>query len=125
MGAKPSRRAMMEELNIPIAVDENDALVLETQRSVNQFSDSRNGNNFSSDTLVKDAIEAADIALETNVIEPISRMLAQAEKDGKTLADVRADLVELVGHIDNATLRDITDKALVWSYTRGYSDGKH
>ncbi len=125
MGAKPSRRAMMEELNIPIAVNDDDALVLENQKTVTQFSDSRNGNNFSSDTLVKDAIEAADIALETNVIEPISRMLAQAEKDDKTLADVRADLVELVGHIDNATLRDITDKALVWSYTRGYSDGKH
>jgi len=125
MGAKPSRKAMLEELNIPQATDEADALLPTATRTPAEFANGLRVQNFAvseEERIITDAAQAADDALEANVIEPIARMLAQAEKDGKSLADVRADLITLVGDIDNQELFELTNKALMWSFTKGYAD---
>jgi len=130
MGARPSRRAMLEELNIPVAADDADALLPVSTASTppdtsTDFTGKNSGHEFTApdeEEAIIAATMAADDAIEANVIEPIARMLAQAEKDGKSLADVRADLVALVGEMDITELRELTDKALVWSFTQGYND---
>ncbi len=124
MGAKPSRKAMLEELNIPQATEEEDAL-LPSVKGPTQFSSGLTPLNFNSspeELISRAAADAADAAIEANVLEPIARMLAQAEKDGKSLADVREQLVELLGDIDNSDLVELTKKALVWSFAQGATD---
>jgi phage gp29-like protein len=126
MGAKPSRKAMLEELNIPQATDDADAL--QPTRNIatpSEFSSGARTQEFTAaeeETIIREAAQAADDAIEANVIEPIARLLAQAEKDGKSLADVRGDLTALLGDIDNDELTALTNNALVWSFTQGYTD---
>ncbi|MCG5260413.1 DUF935 family protein [Cupriavidus gilardii] len=129
MGAKPSRTAMLEELNIPQAVDEQDALLpmAKTGSKPVEFAAPDSAVSLvaaaqAEDDRIDQASQAADAALEAAIIEPIARMLAQAERDGKSLAEVQDQLVGLVGHIDNAALIDLTRQALDWSFTQGYVD---
>ncbi|WP_211452589.1 phage portal protein family protein [Collimonas antrihumi] len=127
MGAKPSRKAMLEELNMPMALDDDDALLPGTPSSSVQFSSGDKASVFKGqdeeNQIIASAATAADAALEAHVLEPIARMLAQGEKDGKSLADMREELGKLLGNIDNAELIDVTNKALMWSFTKGAADG--
>lgn len=49
-------------------------------------------------------------------------MLEQAERDGRSLADIQAELTQLVGNIDNTELVGLMRQALQWSFTQGYVD---
>ncbi len=124
MGGRPSRRAMMEELNIPIAEDDEDALLPSvTQPGLMYAKGEKSVDVYASESNIVDmAAAAADSILESNVIEPIARMLEQAEKKGKTLAEAKAELAAILGNVDNAALNDVTNKALTLSYTQGYTD---
>ncbi|MCA8075534.1 phage portal protein family protein [Burkholderia cepacia] len=127
MGARPSRKAMLEELNIPQAADDADALLpATTQAPTAEFAAADDAVLIESaraeDSRVRSAADAADAALESSVIEPIARMLEQAERDGRSLADIQAELTRLVGNIDNAELVGVMRQALEWSFTQGYVD---
>ncbi|UTV56137.1 DUF935 domain-containing protein [Burkholderia arboris] len=127
MGARPSRKAMLEELNIPQAADDTDALLPATTRTPTaEFAAADDAVLIESaraeDSRVRAAADAADAALEASVIEPIARMLEQAERDGRSLADIQAELTKLVGTIDNAELIGVMRQALNWSFTQGYVD---
>ncbi|WP_069353888.1 phage portal protein family protein [Burkholderia cenocepacia] len=127
MGARPSRKAMLEELNIPVAVDDADALLPATTSTPSaQFAASDDAVLIHSaqveDARVRAAADAADAALEAAVIEPIARMLEQAERDGRSLADIQTELTRLVGDIDNTEQVAIMRQALQWSFTQGYVD---
>lgn len=127
VGARPSRKAMLEELNIPQAIDDNDALLpASTQAPAVEFAAADDAVLIESaraeDSRVRFAADAADAALEAAVIEPIARMLEQAERDGRSLADIQAELTKLVGTIDNTELVGLMRQALQWSFTQGYVD---
>lgn len=128
MGARPSRSAMLEELNIPQAEDDADALLPVIRGSQAQSAEFAAATQdelrvaVDESSRIDAAASAADDALEQGVLEPIARMLAQAERDGKSLADVQAQLVEIVGQIDNGALIELTRQAHVWSFTQGYAD---
>jgi len=128
MGARPSRRAMLEELNIPQAEDKDDALLpaaLPIQPQTADFASATQDElriALEESSRIDAAALSADDALEQSVLEPIARMLAQAERDGKSLADVQVQLVEIVGQLDNAALIELTRQAHVWSFTQGYVD---
>ncbi|MGK8199551.1 phage portal protein family protein [Burkholderia cepacia] len=127
MGARPSRKAMLEELNIPQAADDADALLpAPKQAPAAEFAAADDAVLIESaqaeDVRVRSAADAADAALEAAVIEPIARMLDQAERDGRSLADIQAELTKLVGEIDNAELIGVMRQALQWSYAQGYVD---
>ncbi|VVE55781.1 Mu-like prophage FluMu protein gp29 [Pandoraea iniqua] len=130
MGARPSRKAMLEELNIPQATDEADALMpMDSSPSAAEFAASDDAAVFASaraeDSRVRAASDAADVALSAAVIEPIARMLEQAERDGLSLADIQVKLTQLVGEIDNSELITIMRQALDWSATQGYVDSSN
>lgn len=127
MGARPSRKAMLEELNIPQATDDDDALLPEsTPTTTAEFAAADDTVLIQSaraeDSRVRSAADAADAALEAAVIEPIARMLEQAERDRSSLADIQAELTQLVGNIDNTELVGLMRQALQWSFTQGYVD---
>ncbi|MDN7900114.1 DUF935 family protein [Burkholderia cepacia] len=127
MGARPSRKAMLEELNIPQAADDADALLpAPKQAPAAEFAAADDAVLIESaqaeDVRVRSAADAADAALEAAVIEPIARMLDRAERDGRSLADIEAELTRLVGEIDNAELIGVMRQALQWSYAQGYVD---
>lgn len=140
LGAKPSAAALLEELKIPAARDEKDALTIYQGMTGMQYLAGTRGRIFSataSGTTVEvdreiaqadAAAAAADAALEQTILEPVVRMMQQAEKDGRTLADVRASLKQVLGNLDNSDLDDVTRKALAISFVagdtgKGTSDG--
>ncbi|CAR51904.1 hypothetical protein NP88_5582 [Burkholderia cepacia] len=127
MGARPSRKAMLEELNIPQAADDADALLpAPKQAPAAEFAAADDAVLIESaqaeDVRVRSAADAADAALEAAVIEPIARMLDQAERDGRSLAEIQTELTKLVGEIDNAELIGVMRQALQWSFAQGYVD---
>lgn len=135
-GARPSKKAMLDELNIPAALDDEDALlpipvavpgVLTKppgQPATAEFAAPGDAPPLSDDQVAAEnaAIDAADAALANEVIEPIARMLAQFEQEGKTLVEFQAALGDMLGTMDIDTLRDVTDKALALAFAQGYAD---
>ena len=114
-------------MNIPQATDDDDALLPEsTPTTTAEFAAADDTVLIQSaraeDSRVRSAADAADAALEAAVIEPIARMLEQAERDGRSLADIKAELTQLVGNIDNTELVGLMRQALQWSFTQGYVD---
>ncbi len=136
MGANPSRRALLEELDIPQAADAQDTLALlpalssgaaagaylPAQKGLD-FSVSRRGaditNFLGEDEAVDLTCLAADQALEDNTIAPIYKMLVQFEQSGKSLSDFKTALEGIVGTLDDAALRDVVRQALLYSATAG------
>jgi phage gp29-like protein len=139
MGAKPSRTAMLDELDIPAAKDDADALLPVTKSAstskptadtapaaatIADFS-ARPGFAFAKaagmtqDEAMQLASDAADQAIESALIAPIYRMLVQFESEGKTLAEFQAALTQLVGETDPESLREVIDRALTYSLLRG------
>lgn len=135
MGAMPSRKAMLEELDIPMAEDDDDALLprLKGARSVSPKAVDPSAVDFSAlagfefaraagmteDEAIQLATDAADQAVEEKMIAPVYRMLVEFEKTGKTLAEFKDALVDLVGEMDDEALREVLERALMYSMLRG------
>lgn len=136
-GAKPSRKAMLIELGIPEAEDASDELlpdaapvvgpVLPNEKQKPKLANfsSMPGFNFAKaagmteDEAMQLAAEAADQAIEDNMIAPVYQMLVQFEAEGKTLAEFQTALEGLVGQMDDEALREVIDRALTYSMLRG------
>lgn len=135
LGAKPSRKAMLEELQIPAAEDDADALLptlKPTAASAPGQVDPKSvdfaalaGFTFAKaagmteDEAVQLATEAADQAIEDTMIAPVYRMLVEFEQAGKTLVEFRDALADLVGEMDDEALREVLDRALTYSMLKG------
>ena len=136
MGAKPSRKAMLEELDIPAAKDDADALLpvlRQTPAAAPAQGETPPTVDFSAvagftfakaagmteDEAMQLAADAADQVIEDKMIAPISQMLAQFEAQGKTLAEFQTALEGMVGQMDDEGLREVIDRALTYSMLRG------
>lgn len=135
MGAKPSRKAMLEELQIPAAEDDEDALLPTSGKAAavpaapvdpaNVDFSALAGFEFAKaagmteDDAVQLATEAADQAIEDKMIAPVYRMLVKFEKDGKTLAEFKDALADQVGDMDDDALREVLERALMYSMLTG------
>ena len=136
-GARPSRKAMLLELGIPEAEDASDALLPDAKPVVGPKLPSEKpklklvnfaavpGYSFAKaagmtdDQALQLATDAADQAIEDNMIEPIALMLAKFEADGKTLLQFNDALQDMVGQMDDTGLREVLDRALSYSILRG------
>lgn len=135
MGARPSKKAMLEELDIPEAEDDADALLPSAKATaqpapagetpptvdfsaVAGFTFAKAAG-MTEDEAMQLAADAADQAIEDHMIAPVARMLAQYEADGKTLAEFQADFSKLVGEVDTDALREVLDRAITYSMLRG------
>lgn len=135
MGARPSRSAMLEELGIPQAETDEDALQpaarpaqaeppKPAQPRALDFS-AVPGWTFAKavamtdDEAVELATEAADRAIEDRMIAPVADMLARFEREGKTLAEFHAALSDLVGELDDEALREVIERAMGFAILRG------
>jgi len=135
MGAKPSRKAMLDELDIPEAEDDADALRPTKSATVPADPTSADpapadfsalaGFTFAKaagmteDEAIQLAADAADQVIEDKMIAPIYRMLVEFEQAGKTLAEFRDALADVVGEVDDEGLREVLDRALSYSMLRG------
>lgn len=137
MGAKPSRKAMLDELDIPEAEDDQDALLPMAKGLAAKTAAAPAGTtppvDFSAvagftfakaagmteDEAMQLAADAADQAIEDKMIAPVYAMLVQFEAEGKTLAEFQAALQGLVGEMDDEGLREVIDRALSYSMLRG------
>lgn len=139
-GAKPSRKAMLDELGIPAAADDEDALLPDgaqpTQPPKPQPS---GGASFSAAHLLPNvpiyqfaaaagmtpaeaaelAAQAADEVIEDKMIAPVARMLDDFAAQGKTLDDAITHLTELTGQMDETELHEIIRRSLLWSMANG------
>lgn len=147
MGARPSKKAMLEELGIPAAEADDDALLPDSKPVQSQLPPgvkpvqtppADGAVQFSAEQLdalagwtfaksiglteqeaVELAAAAADVEIERAVFKPVYQMLVQYERDGKTLAQFRDDLGDLVGGLDDAGLREVIERALQFGMLRG------
>jgi len=139
LGARPSRKAMLEELDIPEAENDADALTIAVSpgKSVPGNPDvppvdpptidfaALAGFTFAKaagmteDDAIQLATEAADQTIEDKMIAPVYRMLVEFEAAGKTLLQFRDALADLVGDMDDEGLREVLDRALTYSMLRG------
>jgi phage gp29-like protein len=65
------------------------------------------------------AAEAADQAIEDQMIAPVARMLAQYEADGRTLEEFVIDLEKMVGAMDDEAVREVLERSLRYSILAG------
>jgi phage gp29-like protein len=135
MGAMPSRKAMLEELDIPAAENDADALLPKGigAPQLPSTGDNPTPVNFSAvagftfakaagmteDEAMQLAADAADQTIEDKMIAPIYQMLVQFEAEGKSLADFQTALEGMVGQMDDEGLREVIDRALTYSMLRG------
>ena len=139
-GAKPSRKAMLTELGIPEAENDADALLPDAKPAATPAPPAEKpvfkpakpvefsavpGYTFAKAAGMTDqeaeqlAADAADQAIADQMIEPIARMLAEFEADGKTLQQFNDALQDMVGQMDDKALREVLDRALSYSILRG------
>lgn len=76
------------------------------------------------DKLTDKAAKAADKVIEENIINVVSDLLAEFERDGKTLEDFQTELVRLFPRMNDQRLGELTTLALMQSYTNGFEDAK-
>lgn len=138
MGAQPSRKAMLEELNIPSAEDADDAMLPTVTPTVDSASKPPKTADFSSQNLhdmagftfakaagmteeeaMQLAADAADQVVEDTMIEPVYNMLVEYEQQGKSLAEFHADFANLVGDVDDEQLREVIERSLSYGLLRG------
>jgi phage gp29-like protein len=139
MGARPSRSAMLEELGIPQAESDDDALLpvqppaqpvvkpapavptaaaFSAWRELPAFKFARDAG-MTDEEAQQLATEAADQTIEDRMIAPVAAMLERYEAEGKILAEFSDALQELVGAMDDEALREVLDRALSFSILRG------
>jgi phage gp29-like protein len=145
MGARPSRKAMLEELDMPEAADDEDALLPQAKPAGQPVKpDPANKDALADPTInltglagfefakaagmteqeaMDLASEAADQAIQDKMIAPIYQLLTQYEQEGKTLADFKAALEDVIGTLDDEALREVLDRALSYGILRGAATG--
>lgn len=145
LGARPSRSALLEELGIPEAENEQDVLTVGSSPATPPApppgtppaGQAQPGNQaqfnladlpgfefakaagMTEDEAIQLATDAADQAIADHMIAPVANMLATYEEQGKTLAEFRADLEGMVGAMDDDALREVLDRSLTYSILRG------
>ena len=147
LGANPSRSALLEELNIPVAKDESDELK-PIQQPTKPIASQPNagtpsglfsrhlggaetrtfagsGARFARDIELDDAALASRAVLgvsewvSESVFTPALAMLTEYEAAGKTLAEFEADFGKLIGTQDDESLRQMTEGAILLSFLQG------
>ena len=139
-GAKPSRQAMLDELGIPLATDDADALLPDAASqprapvpapvpaptaSFSQAVDVpfwtfAKGAGMTEAQAIELASQAADEAIERQMLAPIARMLAEFERQGKTLDDVRLALADMIGaELSTDDLQDVLRNAMEYATALG------
>jgi phage gp29-like protein len=133
LGAKPSKKALLEELNIPAATDADDELttlaaplLAANKPPIASFAAFKPaGLRFAQGLGLDDAAvaalaaQAANQIIDDTLFQPTLAMLAQYELEGKTLEDFQNDLGKLVGTDDSEALRTMTETAIKLSYLQG------
>lgn len=141
MGAKPSKRAMLEELAIPSAETDDDALLPDqpsaeppadpavqpapaVQFTAHQLQALRGwtfarGIGLTENDAIDLAAGAADAVIERDIFKPVFEMLSRYESEGKTLTQFRDDFGDLVGGIDDVGLREVIEQALQFGLLQG------
>lgn len=126
LGARPSKRSLLEELNIPAADDEADAIVATGAAAsasagasaVAQFAAAFDA--LDSETALSLAASAAyDGEFEAAVIQPFADMLDALIAAGGDLNDFKDALGGLLQGVDAAELLRITNQALTLSALHG------
>ncbi|MBK1613335.1 hypothetical protein CKO44_07610 [Rubrivivax gelatinosus] len=125
LGARPSRKAMLDELGMPAAEDDADAL--QAPVGGNSLAAEFSAHRFARDVglvgddlqLAAEAAAAADAAIEDHMIAPVAAMLARHEAEGRTLAEFAAALSDVVGEMDDEALRQVIAQALTVSILKG------
>lgn len=152
MGGRPSRKALLEEMNMPEAEDDADA-ILPTQPALNapqtpineasnatksefnaQFNegsgaysegDQRTIAQAKADLAFENAVvETVDAQFAADVIEPFAAMLEEFEASGKTLAEFHESLGAFLAGVDDGAVRELTEQALTLSALRGAADAQ-
>ena len=138
MGGRPSKRGLLEEMGIDQAEDDEDALLPDAPATSALTKPGPGPVEFSARQLrdlegwafaqaagmteaeaLELAANAADEAIEKHLIEPVYQMLAQYEREGKTIDQFRDDLVDMVPGLDDEALRDVLDQALTFGILQG------
>lgn len=135
MGAHPSRAAMLEELDIPLAETDADALLPQQHSPANPQqsapatfaarAQARAGFTFAKAAGITEAeaiqlaADAADQIVADTLIAPVYEMLSEYEQAGKTLEQFRADFARLVGEVDDEALREVLERCLQYGVLRG------
>jgi phage gp29-like protein len=148
MGARPSKSAMLEELGIPQAEDDEDALLPggksdtpepteppqpgqtkpEPKTDKADFSAAvqllpgftfAKAAGMSLEQAIDIAAEATDAAIERSMIAPVAEMLAQFEAEGKTLDQFQEALGGMFGAMDQEGLMEIISASLQYAALRG------
>lgn len=142
MGARPSKRALLEELNIPKAETDDDAILptskpKQTTDTAAAVSDAAfNGHphdgfvfNEQSITAAKAeidlenaAIDAFDAAFSESVIDGFAKMLDEFEAEGKTLAEFQDAMGEHFNGLNMDAIQELTYQALAVSALNGASE---
>lgn len=117
----PSKKAFHEEMNIPMAEDENDQLVASPAAKPAEFSSRQMGYQFAQgeETLQSQAIASADTAIERDLLEPALSMLQEYEDQGKTLQQFLDDLPQLYSKMDSSELTDLTSLVMQTAMAEG------
>lgn len=149
MGARPSKKALLQELGIPEAEDAEDELkspeppALPGSPQPGKTAGNRAANTnpapedeslalqgiagfefaraagMTEEEAIALASEAADQAIEDQMIAPVADMLARFEAEGRTLAEFKAALEDLVGAMDDEALREVVERSLSYAVLRG------
>lgn len=142
-GARPSRGAMLKELGIPAAADDADALLPDSpaaspppprppapapapisfSRAQVPFFEYARGAGMTESEAIDLAAQAADDAIEQHMLAPVAQMLAEFERQGKTLDDVILALGDMVGGpMTDDALREVLSSAMQYAVARGVVD---
>lgn len=137
MGARPSRSALLEELDIPLAETDDDALLPQSGSQATAPSSTPQPASFATrahdlagftfaraagiteDEAIQLAADAADQIVADTMIAPVYQMLTEYEQAGKTLEQFRADFARLVGDVDDEALREVLERCLQYGALRG------
>lgn len=144
IGGNPSRKALLDELNIPEAEGPDDMLKAAKSNQQTKVNAPSNGasnivqNDFgaylntvrgfrfaaAAGLTEADAMDlaavAADDAIERQMLRPIYEMLTRFEADGKTLAEFKAAYEQQIGtQLDDEGLRQVIELAMTYAMSFG------
>ncbi len=137
MGAKPSRKALLDELDIPEATDEADALgampsapaapasaaskpVKLASADVGAVFNAQGRDAALDDMASADAmVQAAEAWADDAVFAPAMALMAQFEAEGKSMAEFNQALTTLLAGVDGAALQNISAQAHLLAALQG------
>lgn len=137
LGGKPSKAALMEEANIPVAQDEDDAILpsavpdVQASPANTSFSSHDQGCacggcaslEFSDpspeDVFMNSVMASVATAVDTDIIEPFAVMLARYVDDGQSIESFSNDLGALLGNLDKSQTLSVTKQTLELAVLQG------